>query len=459
MKKFSKDTYIARRRQLKRAIGQGRILLLGNNNSSINFKDNWYPFRQDSTFLYYFGLSIPGVHGLIDVDEDREIIFGNELSMDDIIWTGKVPKLVDLADEVGVTEVLPTIDLIRYMNESVQFLPPYRSEHAVFLSRLFNRKTWKVQKRFSKILIKAIAKQRLYKSDSEIAELDLAVKISNEMHREVMHKTRPGMKEHELVGIAASVLHRHNVSFAYSPILTRDGQILHNHHYGNTLAAGDMVLFDGGCESPAGYAGDITRTFPVSSEFTSLQRDLYTVVLHSFNRAVEALAPGVLFKEVHRLASVALVEGLIGLNIMKGDPDEAVANGAHTLFFQCGLGHLLGLDVHDMENLGEEKVGYTEKIKKEKEFGWKSLRLGRSLKPRFTITIEPGIYIIPELIDLRRSQGSYVDFVNYEKLNSMRDFGGIRIEDNFVVTKEGSRLLGDGLAITLTEVEAARKAG
>ncbi len=453
MDKFSAETYISRRKRLKKAIGTGKILLLGNQQSSINFKDNWYPFRQDSTFLYYFGLSAPGLYGYIDIDADREIIFGNEPDIDDIIWTGKVPRIDDMAAEVGIYEVLPTMQVINFMGESLHFLPPYRSEHSILLSKLFNRKPWKVERKFSRPLIKAVVKQRIQKSEEEIDQLDLATKITDEMHLAVMRAARPGMKEHELVGVASEVSHKYNVPFSFPPILTKNGQTLHNHYHGNVINERDMILFDGGCESPAGYAGDITRTFPASGKFTSLQRDMYDVVHNAYSAAVHALAPAVLFKDVHRIACESLVSGLTQLGFMKGNPVDAVENGAHTLFFQCGLGHLIGLDVHDMENFGEERVGYTDKVKKNKEFGWKSLRLGRALKRGYALTIEPGIYIIPELIDMRRSEGMYTDFVNYDKLETIKDFGGIRLEDDFVITEAGAKLLGIDMPRTAGEVE------
>ena len=455
MNTFNRETYIERRKVLRSKLGKGRVLLLGNDESSMNYKDNWYHFRQDSTFLYYFGLDQPGLAAIIDVDTGEEIIFGDELTIDDIIWTGRLPKLSDLAESIGVSKTLPASKLIKYSSGDLLYLPPYRPAHSVKIGSLIGMKPRKVNKRFSMRLIRAITDQRLIKSEEEIEQMDQAVTISDRMHLEVMKQTKPGLKEHELVAVASKVAFDHNVHFAYPPILTKYGEVLHNHYHGNTLNDGDMVLFDGGTESEMHYAGDITRTFPVNGRFDSRQKDLYDIVYHSFMASVEAMKPGVRFLDVHLLAGQKIVEGLKDLGIMKGDPAEAVSQGAHTMFLPCGLGHLIGLDVHDMENFGEENIGYTSELKKSTEFGLKSLRLGRELQAGFALTVEPGIYIVPELIDLRKSQGKYFDFINYDELNKFRNFGGIRLEDNFVITETGYRLLGIKMPRTAEEIEAA----
>ena len=455
MNTFSRETYVARRNALKKKLGKGRVLLLGNDESSMNYKDNWYHFRQDSTFLYYFGLDQPGLAAIIDIDSDEEIIFGDELTIEDIIWTGRLPKLSDLAESVGVSKTVPSSKLIKYSSGDLLYLPPYRAEHSVKIGAMLGMKPRKVDKRYSNKLIRAITQQRLYKSEEEVDQMNQAVIISNRMHLEVMKHTRPGLKEHELVAVAAKVAYDHNVHFAYPPILTKHGEVLHNHYHGNTLEFGDLVLFDGGTESTMRYAGDITRTFPVNGKFDSRQRALYDIVYKSFKEAVDALKPGIRFLDIHLLAAKEIVDGLKEMGIMKGNSDDAVHTGAHTMFFQCGLGHLIGLDVHDMENFGEENIGYTNELKKSTKFGLKSLRLGRELEKGFAVTVEPGIYIVPELIDLRRSQNKYKDFINYDELEKYRDFGGIRLEDNFVITHSGSKLLGIEMPQTAEEIEAA----
>ena len=453
---FASQTYKNRRDTLKKALGKGVVLILGNDESSINFKDNWYPFRQDSTFLYYFGLNIPGLTALIDIDNDREIIFGNELSIDDIVWTGPQPSLAELAEKVAVKEVLPTSKISDHVNSATLYLPVYRPEHAVKLSNWTGRSVADASSAYSVSLIKAIAGQRSVKSAEELEEINRAATITSDMHLAVMKAAQPGMKEHELVGVAMRTAAEHNVSLSFPPIMTINGSILHNHYYGNTLKEGQMLLFDGGTESPKHYAGDMTRTFPVGARFDERQRALYDIVQEAHSAAVEALKPGAVFRDIHLLAAAKLVEGLKEVGIMKGNVEDAVNAGAHTMFFQCGLGHMMGLDVHDMENYGEQYIGYTDTLVKSKDFGLKSLRLGKAVDKGYVVTIEPGIYIIPELIDMFKAENKYADFIDYNELESYRDFGGIRIEDDYVITENGSDLLGRPLVRNSADVEEVR---
>lgn len=456
IKLFTSQTYENRRNALKRALGKGTVLLLGNEESSINFKDNWYPFRQDSTFLYYFGINLPGLSAIIDIDNDREIIFGNELTIDDIVWTGPQPSLSHLAEKVGVKEVLPSSRIIDHLSANTAFLPPYRPEHTIKISEWTGITHAEANSQYSVPLIKAISKQRAVKSAEELEEINKAVSITSAMHLAVMQAAKPGMKEHELVGVAMQTAAENNVHLSFPPIMTIDGNILHNHYYGNTLKEGQMLLFDGGTESTSLYAGDMTRTFPVGAKFDSRQKALYDIVINAHSAAVNAVQPGVLFKDIHLLACTKLVEGLKDVGLMKGDALQAVEAGAHTMFFQCGLGHMMGLDVHDMENLGEQYVGYSDQQVKSKEFGLKSLRLGKELEKGFVVTIEPGIYIIPELIDMFKAENKYTDFINYKELEGYRNFGGIRVEDDYVVTATGSQLLGTPLVRSSHDVEEVR---
>jgi len=295
------------------------------------------------------------------------------------------------------------------------------------------------------------------KTPLEVAEMEKSVDISIDMQLAVIRHTRPGIKEYDLVAKAHETAIAANSRLGYPAIITTYGQTLHTHYYGNTLQEGRMVLSDIGAENEMHYGGDLTRTFPVGKTFATRQKELYEVVLASMDHAISLLKPGTRYKDIHLAACQKLVEGLIQVGLMKGDPAEAVAAGAHTMFFQCGLGHMLGMDTHDMEDLGEQYVGYTENLKKETElFGLKSLRLGRELEAGFVLTIEPGIYIIPELIDRWQAEWKYEDFINYDILNTYRDFGGIRIEDNFLITDSGSQLLGKYLPKTLGEIEGLK---
>ncbi|MEQ9443174.1 MAG: aminopeptidase P family protein [Cyclobacteriaceae bacterium] len=460
---FSASIYQQRRDQLQKKMETGLILLLGNEESGRNFRDNWYPFRQDSTFLYYAGIDQPGLAMLIDAEGGHAVLFGDDLTMDDIVWTGPQPTVSDLGQSVGVSESAPLKQLpvllqkARQAGKPIHFLPPYRPENTTRLHYLLDISLEEVPLQASTRLIKAIVSQRSVKSAEEIAEMETAVTISNQMHLAAIKAARPGMKEYELVAKVRAEAVAGGGDIAYPVILTIDGQTLHNHYYGNTLQEGDMVLLDAGAETASYYAGDLTRTFPVSRKFTEGQREAYQVVLNAYEAAVAALKPGARFLDVHLLACETLVEGLIAMGLMQGDPKEAVAQGAHAQFFQCGLGHMIGLDVHDMEDLGEQYVGYSDALKKSTQFGLKSLRLGKALEPGFALTVEPGLYFIPELMDMWKSENKHADFIRYDRLDAFREFGGIRVENNFVITEEGSRKLGEHLPITPDEVEALRE--
>lgn len=462
---FDKAVYTQRRNVLKQAMAQqGLIVLMGNEDSSMNYKDNTYLFRQDSSFLYYFGLDTHGLAAIIDTDSGKEIIFGNELTIDDIVWTGTLPTISEMAGMVGVetTDAYNAIEAyIKHATTAgrpVHILPPYRPENKIKLAQWLGTNLASLAKFVSLKLIKAVIAQRIIKTPLEVAEIEHAVNISIDMELAVMQHTRPGIKEYELVAKAHEVAIANNARLGYPAIITTHGQTLHTHYYGNTLEEGRMVLSDIGAENAMHYGGDLTRTFPVGSSFTTRQSELYEVVLNAMNHAVGMLQPGVRYRDVHLAACQKLAEGLSEVGLMKGDAAEAVAAGAHTMFFQCGLGHMLGMDTHDMEDLGEEYVGYTDTLKKEKSvFGLKSLRLGRELEAGYILTVEPGIYIIPELIDRWQAEHKYTDFINYDVLNTYRDFGGIRIEDNFLITDTGSKVLGKYFPKTLKEIEEVKR--
>ena len=460
MNTFPKETYIERRNQLKKEMGSGILLFLGNEESSSNFKDNWYPFRQDSSFLYFFGLDMPGLAAIIDVDQDLEIIFGDNLTTVEVIWQGSHPPISELAEAIGVQitqakNELPKF-LEKYSNEKIHFLPPYRPENSQKLAEWLSIPNAEISSRSSVDFIKAVVALRSIKSEEEIIEINKAVNISVSMHKRAMKEAKPGMKEYQLLGLVNGEALALGGHLSFPPIITINGQILHNHNYSNTLTTGKMLLGDFGAESAMRYAGDITRTFPVGAEFSASQKEIYQIVFHAYTAAVAALKPGVRFKDVHLLACRKLAEGLKELGLMKGNLDEAVEKGAHALFFQCGLGHMMGLDVHDMEDLGEEYVGYTDELKKSKEFGLRSLRLGKELESGFVITIEPGIYFIPQLIDQWQAENLHSDYINYEKVAEYRDFGGIRVEDGYLITDSGSQILGDPLEIEIADVERIR---
>lgn len=443
-------------------LGGGLLLFPGNSEIGMNYAGNPYPFRQDSNFLYFFGIAQPGLFATIDAESGQSILFGDELTMEDIVWTGPQPSLVELADRVGVDKVLPSAELAGYVEKAasggatLHFAPPYRHDNMLKLLQLTGIGLAEQKASASTALIRAIVAQRAHKSEEEVACIEEAVNITRSMHLGVMMAAREGKKESELAGIALGISYGLGRGVAYGIILSVNGHILHNHSHGNTLKKGQLVLGDFGAEAKSHYAGDITRTFPVDKKFTQKQRDIYQIVLDAENNAIASLKPGVKYLDVHLAASRQMAEGLKELGLMKGDVDEAVAQGAHALFFPHGLGHMMGLDVHDMEDLGEQFVGYSEEMQRSTQFGTAYLRLARALEPGFVLTVEPGIYFIPELIDQWQAAGKFSDFINYEKVNEYRDFGGVRIEDNVLITHDGHRVLGQPIPKTVEELESLR---
>jgi Xaa-Pro aminopeptidase len=459
---FDRQVYIQRRKKLKEQLGSGVVLLLGNDNSSINFEDNHYPFRQDSTFLYFYGLDKPGLAGIIDIDHDQEMLFGTETGVIELIWAGPQLTLEALSHRAGVdhvyplTEVAPRLKKAHSSHRKVHLLPPYRDTHEKKLRNWLAIRDHSLQDHISVELIRAVVSQRSIKSPEEIAEIEKAVDIAVDMQMEVMRTARAGMKEVALLGRLYNIALSAGGTTSFPPIVTVNGQILHDHSYDNILSKGQMLLCDCGAENSMHYASDLTRTFPVDTRFTARQRDMYEIILNAHQTAIKSLHPGILFKDVHLLASETLVDGLKDMGLMKGNAQDAVQAGAHALFFQCGLGHMMGLDVHDMENLGEVYVGYTSELHQSDEFGLRSLRLGKALETNFVITVEPGIYMIPELINQWQSEHKHSDFINYQKVETFKDFGGIRMEDDYLITPEGSRLLGKPLPLSVVEIEAIR---
>ncbi len=448
---FEKHVYINRRKRLKEQLGSGLILLLGNEESSMNYTDNCYPFRQDSNFLYFFGLDRPGLAAIIDIDNAQEIIFGNDIDVEDIIWTGPLQSLNEQAELVGVSNVLPALSIADKISKplsekrKIHFLPPYRADNMRKLSHWLNIPFDLLKISSSTALIKAIVEQRSIKTTEEIIEIEKGVDITIDMQLEAARLAQEGISETNIAGIIHGIALSAGGNLAFPTILTVNGQILHNHSQGNILQKGQMLLCDCGAETSMHYGGDLTRTTPVDQRFSTRQKEIYDIVLHAHEAAIDSLRPGVFFKDVHLKACETLAAGLKSIGLMKGDTQEAVSQGAHAMFFQCGLGHMLGLDTHDMEDLGEEYVGYTDDLKKSTQFGLKSLRLGRKLEAGFVVTVEPGIYIIPELIDLWRSQNKFPEYINYDKLETYKDFSGIRIEEDLIITDAGSRILGKSL--------------
>ena len=460
---FETKTYTARQKELLGKVGEGIILLFGNEESPMNYTDNTYRFRQDSTFLYYFGLSRPGLIALLDTSDARVTIYGNDFTVEDYVWMGKQPPIAEMAMLCGVEHTSSTGELYSRLSramerkEKIHFLPQYRHNNILKLMDLTGLSAQKVKSGASRELIKAVVSQRNYKTMEEVREIEKGVDITVEMHVKAIQMVRPGMSELDVVVEIEKIARAAGGDTAFPTIATINGQTLHNHYHGNTIKEGDLFLLDCGAETPMCYSGDLSSTFPVATSFTSVQKEIYSIVLEAHEACVDELKPGVPFKEVHRRACLTITEGMKSMGLMRGNTESAVDAGAHALFFPCGTGHMMGLDIHDMENLGEEFVGYHNEPKSG-QFGLKSLRLARKLEPDFVLTIEPGIYFIPELTDQWRAEKKHSGFLNYEKIDKFRNFGGIRNEENYLITTEGKRLLGTKKKpMTIKEVEALRK--
>jgi Xaa-Pro aminopeptidase len=450
--------YQERIQKLIAKVEKGLIFLPGNTHSPINYKENHYPFRQDSNFQYFIGINRPDLAAIIDCDSGKTILFGNENSIDDIIWTGHSPTLTELAVQLGIQEVLPFNKLFHFFSHPtpIHYLPPYRGDNKILLSSLLDKSINEIEISYSSKLIDAVVELRSIKENEEIKELEKAVNISGLMHVAAMSSARIGKTEGYLTGLVESIATELGSGTSYPTILTMDGQILHNHDHHGVLSDGRLVLGDFGAATKTLYAGDITRTFPVSPKFSIKQREIYSIVLESLETAIAACKPDVAYRDVHLMVCKIIFDGLKQLGLVKGDSDEAVHLGAHALFFPHGLGHLIGLDVHDMEDLGENNVGYNDQYERSTQFGLKSLRFAKKLNIHHTLTVEPGIYFIPQLIEKWSASSKFHDFINYQKVNDYLDFGGIRIEENICITPSGAIVLGQPIPKSILEIENIR---
>lgn len=457
---FEKKVYISRRGRLIPKVKSGLLLFMGNSEASCNYNDNQYLFRQDSSFLYYFGLDKPDLAAVIDVESGREIIFGNDVDMDDIIWMGPQPTIAEQALKVGVCESMPLSKLSGVLSDAakkgrkVHYLPPYRNHNKIMLNEMLGIPFNELKQKASIEFIKAVVSMRLIKEPCEIEEIDKACNLGYAMHFAAMSMMKLGMIEQELVGVMDGVCTSGGYMTSFPTILSQNGETLHNHSHHQIITEGRLCVIDAGAEIASHYASDFTRTIPCSGKFTQKQKDIYTIVATANNLAAYMARPGFTYSEVHLAASRVIVQGLHNLGLVKGDIDEAVSQGVQGLFMPHGLGHNMGLDVHDMEDLGENYVGYDDTHKRSTQFGLASLRMGKELEPGHVITDEPGIYFIPALIKQWKEKGTCKDFINFDKLESYYDFGGIRLEDDILITENGRRRLGaKRLPISVEEVE------
>jgi Xaa-Pro aminopeptidase len=458
---FDKEIYIQRRKILIEKIGSGVVLLLGNDESPMNYADNGYHFRQDSSFLYYFGIDFPGLAGLIDVDNQKQLIFGDDYTIDDIVWMGSQQTIAEKAATGGIADSLPLSELSKVLKAAQQkgreihFLPPYRPENKLKIQQLISLHPDEISSKSSVKLIRTVVGQREIKSSEEIIEIEHGVNLSVDMHIAAMQLIRPGMIEAQIAARVYEIALAADCELSFPIIATINGQTLHNHSHGNVLKRGDLFLLDAGAETQMHYAGDLSSTFPVDVTFNNQQKAVYEMSLKAHQAAIDQLAPGIPFLQAHMAACHSVAESMKELGLMKGSIEDAVEAGAHALFFPCGTGHMMGLDVHDMEDLGEIWVGYDGKPKST-QFGLKSLRLAKTLKPGHVFTIEPGIYFIPELMDKWQSEGCFNDYINWTEVQKFRNFGGIRNEEDFTITETGVQRLGKMKPKTEDEVDSVR---
>lgn len=456
---FEREIYINRRKKLQSLIHEGIAVFTGNVESPMNYPDNTYHWRQDSDFLYFFGLDLPGLVGMIDFNSGKDCIFGNDFDVDDIVWMGPQPLIADLSASVGVEQSLPLSKLDDYIENAVSggrtvhFLPPYRAETKMTLGALLRENPCQMRTKASEKLIKAVVSMRSVKEDVEIAEIEKAEDVACEMQTIAMRMCKPGMTEREIFGTIEGIAWAKGGGPSFPIILSINGQTLHNHVHTNVLREGRMMVTDCGAESLLHYASDLTRTTPVGGRFSQRQKEIYEIVLKANAESIKTAGPGISNRDLHLNACRIIASGLKDLGLMKGDMAEAVKEGAHALFMPHGLGHMMGLDVHDMESLGENYVGYNDEVKRSTQFGLRSLRFALPYKPGHVFTVEPGIYFIPELLAKWKAEGKHTQFINYEKAESWLDFGGIRIEDDVLITATGCRMLGRTAPKTVEEIE------
>ena len=458
---FAKSTYIERRSLLKKHVGDGLIVIFGNNDAPSNYPANAYKFRQDSSFLYYFGQHREGLVGVIDVDNDKEWLIGDDIDINDIIWTGFVPSVSDLGAEVGVANSAPMsslktmVDKAKAEGKTVHYLPPYRHDTMIQISDLLGMHPLKTREMASLKLIKAVVDMRAVKSDEEVEEIERAMEIGYDMHMTAMRACAPGVTEQHIAGLMEGIAHGRGCKVSFQSIVTMHGEIQHGYPSLRPLEAGRLLLVDAGAETVNNYCSDNTRVTPISGKFTPRQRDIYSIVEACHDLAIEKAKPGIKWMDVHLDVCRLMAERLKAVGLKKGNTEDAVQAGAHAMFLPHGLGHMMGMDVHDMEGLGQVYVGFDDEVRPSTQFGLNCLRCGRRLQKGFVMTDEPGIYFIPHLIDLWRSEGKHTEFINYDLLETYKDFGGIRLEDDILITDDGCRVLGKNtIPYHIDDVEA-----
>ncbi|MDY3978549.1 MAG: Xaa-Pro aminopeptidase [Tidjanibacter sp.] len=460
---FSSKTYFERRNTLRQRMPKGGIVLLpGNSEAPRNYFDNAYDFRQDSNFLYYFGLDMPDFVGVIDLDSGEATLFGDDLTVNDIVWTGPQPSVSELAASVGVTNTAPLADARKVVTEAVRkgrkvhYLVPYRGDNTLLVSRLTGIKTTEHYNHYSTDLAIKIAAMREVKSAEEIEALERAFEIGYAMHTTAMKMTREGVGERMIAGAMEGVTHQLGAGVSFHSIVSQHGETLHNHSHDGICTNGRLLLCDAGGETTDNYCSDHTRTYPVSGRFSPVQKEVYNIVLASHDEVLRTAKPGP-YTDIHLTSYRILAEGLTAMGLMKGNPADAVEAGAVALFMPHGLGHGLGMDVHDCESMGERGMADFEAMRaRAAEIDTCILRSSWRVRPGTVMSDEPGIYFIPTLVEQWKAAGKCKEFIDFERLKEFYDFGGIRIEDDILITENGCRQIGRDkhIPVTVEEIES-----
>ena len=464
---FQTEIYTNRRNKLKSLMQdskqEGIVLFMGNIESSMNYPGNTYRFRQDSNFLYFFGLDLTNLYGVVDLDNNEDILFADDVDIEDIIWMGPQESMVSNAKKVGITTTKSVSELNSFIQKAIDdgrkihFLPPYRPENKIKMLDILGLEIDKQKENISIDLIKSIVALREIKEECELEEIREATATGYDMHVAAMTLCEAGLHEYQIAGTIEGIALSADGQISFPVILSQNGETLHNHDHSKILEDGRLMITDAGAETASHYASDFTRTIPVSGKYTKKQRGIYDIVLKANDTAASLIKPDVTYKSIHLAAAKVIAQGLIDLGLMKGNVDDAVKAGAHALFFPHGLGHAMGLDVHDMEDIGENYVGYDDEISRETQFGIAYLRLGKRLKVGMVITNEPGIYFIPALIEKWEKEGINTEFINFDKVKEYIGFGGIRLEDDILVTENGSEYIGERIPIYPDDIEAIMK--
>ena len=461
---FAPDTFSARRAALADAVPDGLVVLLGNENAPMNYAANLYPFRQDGSFRYYTGQDLPGLALVLDTEAGTATLYGQDATLEDRVWNGDTDSLTDLAAQAGIEStaapdaLADAVAAARAAGRVVRVLPPYRDRQRLRLAALLGTAPDAVEP--SPSLVDAVIAQRLVKTDAEVAEIERAIEIAAEMHLTAMWMAQPGATEYEVAAALEASARSHGSHPSFPPIVTTRGEVAHHTASGHVLEAGDLLLHDAGCVAPeTGYCSDVTRVSPVGGTFSERQRAVYEIVLDAQTAAIEVCAPGVSFRDVHDLAALRIADGLVGLGLLRGTPEAIVEAGAHAAFFTHGLGHAMGLDVHDLEGLGEDRVGYADEATRSTQFGTQYLRFGRALRPGYVMTVEPGVYFNAALLEQWRGEKRHADMIDYDEALRWVGFGGVRIEDNVLITEDGHRVLGPEIPKHPDDVEDAVQSG